>query len=72
MVRTYHHSRIDGILDELKLRVSQLEDTYKQNKTDNLTRGECLASKALKQNHDIVINKADKGSTIVVQDRRQA
>ena len=44
-------------------------DKYKQNKQDNLTRKERLALKELIQNPHIIINKADKGSTIVVEDR---
>ena len=44
---------------------------YKQNKTDNLTRKERIALKDLIKNPHIVINKADKGSTIVVEDRSE-
>ena len=44
-------------------------DQYKQNKQDNLTRKERLALKDLINNPHIVINEADKGSTIVVEDR---
>ena len=44
-------------------------EKYKQNKTDNLTRRERIALRNLIENPYIVINKADKGSTIVVEDR---
>lgn len=44
-------------------------DKHKQNKQDNLTRKERIALKDLIKNPHIVINKADKGSTIVVEDR---
>ena len=44
-------------------------DKHKQNKQDNLTRKERLALRELINNPHIVINKADKGSTIVVEDR---
>ena len=44
---------------------------YSQSKTDNLTIGERKALSALMKRTDIVINKADKGSTIVVLDRDQ-
>lgn len=37
-----------------------------QSHTDNLTRGERIALKNLMENDEIIINKADKGSTIVI------
>ena len=42
-----------------------------QNNTDNISKQERIAIKKLSENTDIVINKADKGSTIVVLDRHQ-
>ena len=42
---------------------------YKQQKQDNLSRKERIALRELMQNPHIIINKADKGSTIVVEDR---
>ena len=42
-----------------------------QNNTDNISKKERIAIKKLSDNTDIVINKADKGSTIVVLDRHQ-
>ena len=41
-----------------------------QNNKDNITKQERLAIKTLAENTAIVINKADKGSTIVVLDRQ--
>ena len=45
------------------------EQKHKQNKSDNLTRQERQALNQLINNPTLIINKADKGSTIVVQDR---
>ena len=44
-------------------------DQYKQNKHNNLTRKERFALRDLINNPQIIINKVDKGSTIVVEDR---
>ena len=46
-------------------------EKYKQNKQDNLTRKERIALRELILNPRIVINKADKGSTIIVEDREE-
>ena len=46
-------------------------DKHKQNKKDNLIRKERIALRDLIKNPHIVINKADKGSTIVVEDRSE-
>ena len=40
-----------------------------ESKTDNLTRAERKALKELTTNPHIVLNKADKGSTKVIEDR---
>ena len=42
---------------------------HKQNRTDNMTRKERKALNELINNPTLIINKADKGSTVVVQDR---
>ena len=47
------------------------EHKHKQNKSDNLTRQERQALNQLTNNPMLIINKADKGSTIVVQDRSE-
>ena len=62
----------NGTLDTFlhRIRLEILDETkYKQNKTDNLTRKERQALTQLIQNQHLIINKADKGSTIVVEDR---
>ena len=48
-------------------------EKYKQNKQDSLTRKERIALRELILNPHIhvVISKADKGSTIVVEDREE-
>ena len=47
------------------------EHKHKQNKSDNITRQERQALNQLTNNPMLMINKADKGSTIVVQDRSE-
>ena len=62
----------NGTLDTFlfRIRMEMLDvDKHKQNRQDNLTRKERLALRELTQNPHIIINKADKGSTIVVEDR---
>ena len=71
---TYNPDRLsdNGNLDTFlhRVRLEMLNtDQYKQNKHDNLTRKERFALRDLINNPQIVINKADKGSTIVVEDR---
>ena len=60
-LRTY----LDNIKDDL-LTPNELQ----QNNKDNITKQERLAIKTLAENTAIVINKADKGSTIVVLGRQ--
>ena len=45
------------------------EYKHKQNRTDNLTKKERKALNELTNDPTLIINKADKGSTVVVQDR---
>ena len=59
-LRTY----LDNIKDLLT------PNELQQNNKDNITKQERLAIKTLAENTAIVINKADKGSTIVVLDRQ--
>ena len=58
-------------LEAMKLEyISKLEE--KQHPTlehNNLTRNERLTLKELASNHDLIINKANKGSNIVIKDR---
>ena len=57
-----HHARLDGILDHLKEAIGELGSSYSQAQWDNLTRAERRAITELKDNPELVINKADKGS----------
>ena len=62
----------NGTLDTFlhRVRVEMLNtDKHKQDKPDNLTRNERLALRELINNPRIVINTANKDSTIVVEDR---
>ena len=70
---TYNPERLsdNGTLDTFLHRVrTEMLNTnkYKQDKRDNLTRKERFALRELINNPHIVINKADKGSTIFVED----
>ena len=58
---------LEDALEAMKVEISDLEQhpTLKHN----LSRKERLTLKELTLNHDLIINKADKGSTIVVRDR---
>lgn len=67
--RTCYHARLDGTLDHLLESLEALGDTYTQNSKDNLTRAERRAIAELRNNADLIINKADKGSTVVIRDR---
>ena len=63
-----------GTLDTFlhRIRMEMLDtEKYKQNKQDNLTREERIALRELITNPHIIINKADKGSTIIVEDREE-
>ena len=63
------NAHLENTIEQLKLKMVQIE--YTQSKTDNLTRNERRALVNLTARTDIVINKADKGSTIVILDRTQ-
>ena len=60
---------LENLIEQFKVEMDSID--YSQSKTDNLTIGERKALSALMKRTDIVINKADKGSTIVVLDRNQ-
>ncbi len=45
------------------------EPTYKQNKSDNLNKRERKPLNELNNNPNIIINKVDKGNSVVVEDR---
>ena len=66
--RTYFSSaKLEGVLETIKVDITKIPIT--DNTPHNLSRNERKAFRDLKCNPDLVINKADKGSTIVVQDK---
>ena len=54
--------------EAIKLDISKM-DGQQQTQNHNLTRKEKQALRELTSNNDLVINKADKGSTVVVRHR---
>ena len=56
---------MENTLDLMREELSSLN--YVQKPSHNLTFGEHIALMNLKENNSLVINKADKGSTVVVQ-----
>ena len=58
---------LEGVLEAIKLEISEIPTT--DNTPHNISRGECKALRKLKCSTDLVFNRADKGSTIVVQNR---
>ena len=66
--RTFVSSpKLEGVLEAMKIEISQIPTT--DNLPHNLSRSELKALRELKCDKDLIINKADKGSTIVVQHR---
>ena len=61
-----NHIGLENTIYKILLETESIE--YTQTKKDNLTRNQRIALANLSKRTDIVINKADKGSTIVVQD----
>ena len=66
--RLSDNGTLDTFLHTIRLEIVN-ENKHKQSKTDNLTRQERKALNDLINNPTLIINKADKGSTVVVQDR---
>ena len=60
-------AKLEGVLKAVKIEISQIPST--DNPPPNLTPSERKALRELKNDKDLIINKADKGSTIVVQNR---
>ena len=66
--RSYFSSaKLEGILETIRVELSQIPTT--NSLPHNLSLSDRKALRELKCNSDLIINKADKGSTIVVQDR---
>lgn len=63
----FSSAKLEGVLEEMKIKISEISTT--DNIPKNLSPSERKALRELKSNTDLVINKADKGSTIVVQNR---
>ena len=55
---------INQVLDKL-----EQETSHVQRRRDNITKAKRLALKPLRENEHIVINKADKGSTVVIRNK---
>ena len=68
--RLTDNGTLDTFLHRVRLKIMN-EHKHKQNKSNNLTRKERQALNQLINNPMLIINKADKGSTIVVQDRSE-
>lgn len=64
-----NHQLLNDILDNIEKDVISAAETVAHSKNDNITKKERLAIRELKENNERVINKADKGSTIVVVDK---
>ena len=63
----FSSSKLEGVLEAIKIEISQTPTT--DNLPPNLSKRERKAIHEFKIGKDLVINKADKGSTIVVQNR---
>ena len=61
--------KLEGVLEAMKIEISQIPIT--DNIPPNLSRGERKALQEIICDRDLIINKADKGSTIVVQNRAE-
>ena len=59
--------KLEGVLEAMKIEISQIPIT--DNIPPNLSGGEQKALQEIICDKDLIINKADKGSTIVVQNR---
>ena len=59
--------KLEGVLEAMKIEISQIPIT--DNIPSNLSRGERKALQEIICDKDLIVNKADKGSTIVVQNR---
>ena len=64
------NATLDNALWRIRQELLQ-ETSYTQNKNNHLTRKERKALNDLINNPHIIINKADKGNTVVVEDRSE-
>ena len=60
-------AKLEGVLEAMKIENFQISSS--DNPPPNLTLSELKALRELKLDKDLTINKADKGSTLVVQNR---
>ena len=60
-------SKLEGVLEAMKVEISNIPTT--DNISHNLSRNERKALRELMCDKDLIFNKANKGSTIVVQNR---
>ena len=67
--RSTENETLNQTLDAIESKLVQISETITLRNTDNITRAERKAISSLKNNTQIVINRADKGSTIVVLNR---
>ena len=67
--QTTPNNKVTQFISSINQSFNTCSETITQTRTDNLTREERLAIRTLANNDNIIINKADKGSTIVVLDK---
>ena len=49
--------------------IKKILPVFEQKPQDNLTKQQRIALRKLTENDEIIINKADKGSTVVIQNK---
>ena len=67
--RSTENHTLNFTLDAIQSELMQISESITTREIDNLSRAERKALTSLKENKLIVVNKADKGSTIVVQNK---
>ena len=61
------YPQFEGTLQAMKIQLSELQ--INQSNSRNLSRAQRTALRNLSKNNNIIINKADKGSTIVIRNK---
>ena len=61
-----NYKPLEDLINKIQLTLSQIQSTTGRR---NLPKNGWSTIKKLKEHHDIIINTADKGSCIVIQDR---